>query len=227
MLANFYQSLPRPGDVPGFYIHGYTEALKYFSGVRVVPHSTFIEGTDAMQFKRYFMALKSLPVYFIPIFQERKTYGFVLKSGAVKFTPKFCTCELLPGCERVKDRDTVFMAEGIKDVGPLLMAGYKAVPMLTAIPSVGLLKRFKGMGCKVVIIPDCDTHLREHVKRMGQRFKEAGYEGHEKDFLFVFLDNPDGAEKHDLGEYYDPGLPGEIALGSLKKIVKTVKAIGW
>jgi hypothetical protein len=227
MLQHFYESLPSLSAVSSFYIPGYTEALSFFSGVRVIPHSSFIEGTDMMVFKKYFFALKALPVYFIPIFRKRKCYGFVLRGAEVKFTPRFCTNFLLPGCERIENGDIVFIVEGLKDSGPLLMLGVKTIPCLTSAPSVELLRWLKLKNCKVYIIPDWDEHLKEHVQVIRERLQEAGYVEFRKDFFIHIL--AQRGVKCDLGDFFCPVHSSEqgLAIFNIRQIISKVKELEW
>ncbi len=181
-----------------------------------------------MQFKKYFFALKGFPVYFIPIFRDRKCYGFIMRGSIEKFTPRFCTTFLNPGCERIIDGCTVFMAEGIKDVGPLLSLGLISVPMLTAVPNLLLLKWFKHKHCRVIIVPDCDEHTRGHIKQIAKRFKEAGFDGHNIDYHISLIAAPSGYKKSDLGDWYDVNpIVHEQAKHNLRQVVQEARGLKW
>jgi hypothetical protein len=223
MLLSFYQSLPSIEAVSNFYIKGYTESLKLFSGVKVVPHSDFIESSDAKQFSKLFFAIRQLPCYFVPIFVGRSCYGFVLRSAAEKFTPRFNTSlnRYVPGCEGIQAGDTVFMCEGFKDCGPLRLLGLKAIPFLTAVPTLELLKWLKTLNCKVVIIPDNDTHRDTHVQQIAKRFKDSGFVNKQDWFWYPL------SGVKDTGEFFDSREKAHEVVFHLKKIVKLTRRLGW
>ena len=229
MLRSFYMSLPTLKGCKDFYVPGYTEALTLFSDVRVVPNSCYIEGTDAAAFRKYFFAMKSLPVYWIPIFYDRKCYGFVLKNNTVKVSVRFKVSDVfsVPGIERVRRGSLVFMAEGLKDVGPLLSLGYVSLPMLTSVPSLSLLMWLREQGCKVVVVPDHDEHERKHLTQIGRRFRAAGFEGFRKDYLVCVLEGPADGGKSDLGDFYGCKSQHDLAVTNLKSIVSQVRSLGW
>lgn len=156
--------------VSQFYIPGYTESLRLFSEVRVIPSLEWLDSGVSEELKSYFIKA-GFPCYMVPIFRERSCYGFVAKSFG-KMTPRFCTNEFIPGCERVKGGETVVFVEGFKDAYIPLVAcrGLPVVvlPMLTALPRKALLGWLKGMGCRVVLVPDNDEHFSGHSARFSE-----------------------------------------------------------
>jgi hypothetical protein len=170
-LKDIFVAIPTIDQVlvSQFYIPGYTESLRIFSEVRVVPSGDWLEGVSEI-FKSYFIKV-GFPCYLVPIFQGGACYGFVVKSFG-KFTPRFCTNDLLPGCERLRGGEVVIFVEGFKDCFCPMLAckGLSAVvlPMLTALPGRALLGRLKSLGCRVVFVPDNDENFLDHVARFSE-----------------------------------------------------------
>jgi hypothetical protein len=198
------------------YIKGYTESLRLFSGVRVVLSEDWLQGVPG-DLQDYFFKVK-FPLYFIPIFVNRNCYGFVVK-GFSKHTPRFATNLYLPGCERIKGGETVVLVEGFKDayVPMLACRGLHAVvvPLLTAVPSVGLMGYFHSLGCRVVIVPDNDEHRGDHLGRY--------YEicGRERMPAGCF----DLRGLKDFGEVFDSPESKAIALAEGKRLREMLKGM--
>jgi hypothetical protein len=167
-FGEFYQSLPLIGQVDAyhFYVRGYSEALRLFTGVRVVMSSEWLVGVPA-ELRDYFFKVQ-FPCYFVPVFSGRSCYGFVLK-GHRKETPRFCTNFMLPGMERVVSGSIVILVEGFKDCYVPIKAtsdlGAVVIPMLTSVPGTELLSYLSGLGCRVIFVPDNDEHRGDHVAR--------------------------------------------------------------
>jgi hypothetical protein len=153
-------------NTSSFYIHGYSQALCLFSEVRVVYSADWLQGMSE-ELKAYFIKV-GFPNFVVPIFRGYNCYGFVVK-GFGKMTPKFCTNELLPGCERLKGGEIVVLVEGFKDCYLPMLAckGLPVVvlPMLTAVPSKELMGALKVSGCRIVSVPDNDEHVANHSAR--------------------------------------------------------------
>jgi hypothetical protein len=179
-FKDFFIALPLIDQVPvsQFYIPGYTESLQLFSEVRIVPSEDWLQGVSE-ELKAYFIKV-GFPCYMVPVFRDSFCYGFVVK-GFGKMTPKFCTNEMVPGCERLHGGETVILVEGFKDTYCPVVAcrGIPAVvlPMLTALPGRALLKWLGLLGCRVIFIPDNDEHVADHSARFNElcgREKTAG-----------------------------------------------------
>lgn len=159
-FLSFYQKLPTIDQFP-FYIKGYTEALKTFKGVRVIPNASFL--TDFPSQFHSFAFSTSFPSYFLPLFMGENCYGFVLKGPTKKRTPQFSTVPLLPGLNEVKPNSIVLLCEGFKDVYLLRMMGLTALPILTAVPSQGVLRYLARLRCRVIFVPDNDETRETHI----------------------------------------------------------------
>ena len=197
-LRDFFSALPLLNQVNRyhFYIPGYTEALGYFSDVRVVLSEEWLSGVPH-DLQDYFYKV-NFPCYMVPIFRGTDCYGFVVK-GFTKMTPRFCTNALLPGCERIQGGELVVLVEGFKDAyTPMLVSKglpVVVVPMLTAIPSREFLGWLKEMGCSVLYVPDNDSRIGEHSARFSELIGSVGVRGaiHKlvgiKDFGDCFVSN--------------------------------------
>lgn len=152
-LREFYESLPPMSALPNFYIRGYTEALRYYTGVRVVPDISFCEGVPSRY--RFYLDSVPAPFYFVPIIRGNNCYGFLLKSME-KRTPRYCTDCYLPNYDLVRDGDTVVFVEGIKDSCLPLSLGLVTLPMCTSSVSAPLLEDLASRDCKAVYCPDND-----------------------------------------------------------------------
>ncbi len=159
-FLSFYQKLPTLNQVPSFYIPGYTESLKTFKGVRVIPDLSFLEGFPP-QFTS-FLKTTFLPLYFVPLYIGENVYGFTLK-GLKKMTPSFTTIPILPGQSEIKPGQTVILSEGFKDVYLFRVMGIPALPCLTSIPSSAVLKYLAKIDCSVIFIPDNDEYQNKHI----------------------------------------------------------------
>jgi hypothetical protein len=170
-LKDFFISLPTMDQVSvsRFYIPGYTESLTLFSEVRVVFSPDWLQGVSE-ELKAYFIKA-GFPCYMVPIFRGGSCYGFVVK-GHGKLTPKFCTNEMIPGCERLREGGIVVFVEGFKDAYCPMVAckGLSAVvlPMLTSLPRRAFLGWLKTLKCRVVFIPDNDDHVLDHSARFNE-----------------------------------------------------------
>ncbi len=159
-FLSFYQKLPTLSQMPSFYVPGYTESLKTFKGVRVVPDLSFLEG-----FPRKFMSFVQttfFPFYFIPLYLGENVYGFTLK-GTQKMTPNFTTIPILPGQSEVEPGQTVILSEGFKDVYLFRIMGIPALPCLTSVPPAAVLKYLSKINCSVIFVPDNDKHQNSHI----------------------------------------------------------------
>jgi hypothetical protein len=209
-LKEFFLALPLIDQVPvsQFYVSGYTESLKLFSDVRVVLSDEWLRGVP-IDLQDYFYKV-GFPCYFVPIFTGRNCFGFVTK-GFGKYTPRFATNMLLPGCERIKGGEIVIFCEGFKDCF-LPMVACKdlpvvVVPMLTAVPGKDLLSLLAGYGNTVVFVPDNDDHAGDHLGRFFELCGKVGAKG------FQFRLSKAG----DFGDFFVPELRG-AALQEAKKL---------
>jgi len=176
-FRDFFSSLPLVSQVDPyrFYVPGYTESLKLFSDARVIMGEEWLSG---MPYDLQDYAFKvQFPCYFIPIFKGSDCYGFVMK-GFSKFTPRFCTNALLPGCEHITGGELIILVEGFKDAYLPMLACRNmpvvVIPMLTSVPSKELLAFLHSMGCSVLFVSDNDSHRANHLARF---FELAGSVG--------------------------------------------------
>jgi hypothetical protein len=209
-LKEFFLSLPLIDQVPAnqFYVPGYTESLKLFSEVRVVLSDEWLQGVPH-DLQDYFYKV-GFPCYFVPIFAGRSGFGFVVK-GFGKYTPRFATNMLLPGCERLKGKEIVILVEGFKDAYlPMLSCrGLPVVvlPMLTAVPSKDLLSLLGQYKCRVVMVPDNDDQAGGHLARFYELCGKTGLNG--RQFRL--------SQVGDFGDFFRPELR-EAALLEAKKL---------
>lgn len=160
-IGEVYLSLPTLEQYPQFYVPGYTESLKTYTGVRVVPDQSFVEGVASPH--RMYLTHMQYPYYFIPVRKGNNCYGYVLKSQE-KRTPRLVSNFFLPGYEDVQDNSIVCCAEGFKDTYLLRAAGIPCFPMLTAILTESLLSDLVARHIHLLFIPDNDSH-RDHTKQ--------------------------------------------------------------
>jgi hypothetical protein len=162
-MANFYMALPK--SVPGFYIKGYTEALSFFRGVRVIPSEDFLSSCPP-EFRYHFEVVDhstgtkiSYPSYYVPIKVGNEHFGFVLKSPAFKLTTgeSWWKGFKVVNLDALYDpRPFVILVEGIKDSYLFLKAGLPVVCMLTAGPSQDFLQECARLGKTVFFAGDND-----------------------------------------------------------------------
>jgi hypothetical protein len=180
-----------------------------FSEVRVVLSDEWLQGVPH-DLQDYFYKV-GFPCYFVPIFTGRNCFGFVAK-GAGKYTPRFATNMLLPGCERLRGdgKETVVFVEGFKDAYlPMLSCKDLPVvvlPMLTAVPSESLLSLLRQYGCRVVMVPDNDDNAGNHLSRFYELCGKTGVKGSQFRLSQV----------GDFGDFFRPG-SREAALKEAKK----------
>jgi hypothetical protein len=216
-LKEFFLSLPLIDQVPvsQFFVPGYTESLKLFSEVRVVLSDEWLRGVPR-ELQDYFYKV-GFPCYFVPIFTGRNCFGFVAK-GFGKYTPRFSTNMLLPGCERIRGGETVIFCEGFKDCFlPMLACGDLPVvvlPMLTAVPGRDLLSLLAGYGCPVILVPDNDGHAGDHLGRFFELCGKTGARG------FEFRLSQVG----DFGDFFNPVLRAR-ALQEARKLREFVSSL--
>jgi hypothetical protein len=209
-LKEFFLSLPLIDQVPisQFFVPGYTESLRLFSEVRVVLSDEWLQGVPR-ELQDYFYKV-GFPCYFVPIFTGRNCFGFVAK-GFGKYTPRFATNMLLPGCEKIRGGETVILCEGFKDCFlPMLACGDLPVvvlPMLTAVPSKDMLSLLASYGDSVVFVPDNDDHAGDHLGRFFDLCGKTGAKG----FQFRL------SRVEDFGDFFNPGLRAK-ALQEAKKL---------
>jgi hypothetical protein len=163
----------------------------------------------AVDLQDYFYKV-GFPCYFVPIFTGRNCFGFVVK-GFGKYTPRFATNMLLPGCERLRGGETVLFCEGFKDCFLPMLAcrGLPVVvlPMLTAVPSREMLSLLAGYGDQIVMVPDNDDHAGDHLGR----FFELCGKTRAKGFQFRL------SQVGDFGDFFNPELRVK-ALQEAKKL---------
>jgi hypothetical protein len=209
-LKEFFLSLPLIDQVSAeqFYVPGYTESLKLFSEVRVVLSDEWLQGVPH-DLQDYFYKV-GFPCYFVPIFTKRNCFGFVTK-GFGKYTPRFATNMLLPGCERLGGKETVVFVEGFKDAYLPMMSckdlPVVVLPMLTAVPSKDLLSMLGQYDCNVVMVPDNDDLAGGHLSRFYELCGKTGARG----FQFRL------SQVGDFGDFFKPELR-EKALQEARKL---------
>jgi len=221
-VVDFFRSLPKISSVPfsRFYIPGYSETLLHtFSDVRVVLSQEWLSGCPAelhdYAYRTYF------PTYFVPIFLGETCYGFVLRGGSVKFTPRFCTNYLLPGCESVTPGNRVVLVEGFKDAYTLRRAGVSAIPMLGSMPPSGILGWFQSMGVSVVFVPDFDD--AEVQSNQVRGFTDKAIKAK---LCFRVLAFPCGGPAGDLGDFFSANpLVRADALAKAKETLAVYRAV--
>ena len=223
-LRDWFTTLPLLSQVNKyqFYIPGYTEALSLFSEVRVVMGEDWISGVPS-DLQQHFYKVK-FPCYFIPIFVGENCYGFVLK-GFSKTTPRFCTNLLLPGCEKIKGGEIIVLVEGIKDcyIPMLACKGLPVVviPLLTSVPSLGLLEFLRDAGCRVLYIPDSDDHVSNHKARFFELCGKAGI----KSGFYELPSNGSVCAFKDYGDFFSPNLR-TLVLNDAKRLRSYLQGLG-
>lgn len=212
-LLEFYSSLPTLEQMPGFYVPGYTEALKTFPGVRVIPDPSFVEGMGKADSIYLLSNQLTWPRYFIPLMLGNNCYGYVLK-GREKRTPRRHTKNVFPGQTEVVSRDVVCLVEGIKDAYLLRAIGIHCIPMLTSEPCKELLVYLETKQCQLVFIPDNDQYRDNFI----ESFKKS-ISNFEIPYFIYKLE-----VVKDLGDFFLPELR-DAALQNAKKIHKIVRAL--
>jgi hypothetical protein len=170
MLIDDFIKLPKMISVPRttLYIRGYTEALSFYSDVRVIPNEDWLQGELRLLLRKHLRLVKP-PLYLIPVFRDNNCYNFVLK-GAEKYTPRvresssYLSSGFVPGIERIQKGDVVVFCEGFKDSFIFLRLGMKCLPMLTSNPSFKLLQFFKSLNCKLIFVPDNEENTNNFVE---------------------------------------------------------------
>lgn len=210
-LLELYSSLPTIEQVPSFYVPGYTESLKTYTGVRVIPDPSFIDGVSKVDLT--YLKSVGFPCYFIPLMLHNNCYGYVLK-GREKKTPRRHTKNVFPGQTEVTENDVVCLVEGFKDSYLLRKIGIHAIPMLTSEPCKELLTYLETYHCRLVFIPDNDqfrSNFIESFKKSISNFE-----------IPYFIYKLDGVK--DLGDFFLPELR-DLALVQAKKIRKITRAL--
>lgn len=147
-----YLGLPK--SLPDFYIRGYTEALAYFKGVRVIPSEEYVQSLSG-DVRYLFHSTNSegqslsFPAYYVPIKMGREHYGFVIKSKGIKMTPSVSWWSgfKVTNLDALLDpRPYVVLVEGIKDAYLWLRSGHPVVVMTTARISKAFLEECKVRG---------------------------------------------------------------------------------
>lgn len=210
-LLEFYSSLPTLEQVSSFYVPGYTEALKTYLGVRVIPDATFLDGLDQDDVK--YLKSCSFPVYFIPLMLGNNCYGYVLK-GREKRTPRKHTKNVFPGQCQVLPNEPVCLVEGIKDSYLLRALKIPTIPMLTSEPCDELLSYFEQHHCPVIFIPDNDIYREQFIKAFKNKIstKKIPYYVYKLEVV------------KDLGDYFLPELR-EPAMNQAKRILKIYRGL--
>jgi hypothetical protein len=189
-LFDMYMSLPDPSDRL-LYIKGYTEALSFVKGVKVVPSQALYEEIP-FRFRRLFDTIQ-LPCYYIPIKKGSVHYGFILK-GLGKETSRFCTYYPFFNLDALlSSRPYVFVVEGVKDAGIFLSRGQPVLGMLTSGMSEEHAGIFAEHGKVPVFVPDNDPAGHIGMKQMQRHLKK-----YKQPFFCV------SPKMHkDMGDFYD------------------------
>lgn len=205
-LLEVYTSLPKPNkDL--LHVPCYTESLSTFSGVRVLPSETYLDGLPPDLVRS--ASLVGLPCFVIPIHSAGRCYGIVLK-GRGKPTPRYGNTARLCGWESVAPGSTVVLVEGFKDTYILRRMGVLALPLLTSMPSARTLSLLASMACKVVYVPDNDSYGQRNAETYMAKASSAGIEP------LVF--RLSGVS--DLGDVFDPRLR-RAAICEASRLVST------
>lgn len=212
MYLKFYQSLPTTKQYP-LYIKGYTEALETFSGVRVVPDNSFLEGIDRNVINNFLSV--GTPCYFVPIHQHNKCYGYVLK-GHQKKTIKVANKKLLPGFEQVTEGCVVYLVEGFKDSYLLRSANKICLPILTSIPTLETLQILKQLDTKLVYCADNDILCDQNKQGFLDKATRAGFSV--ENILLWNL-----TEYKDLGDFFNDNKSRKDILIQTKSLIHEVK----
>lgn len=168
-LLEFYSSLPTPEVLPSFYVRGYTEALHYYTGVRVVPDYSFVESLPKIHLEHIKAA--GFPCYFIPVERDNKCYGYVVKSYQ-KLTPRYTTKSYIPGLDCIKDGQAVVFVEGIKDSYLLKVVGLPVLPMCTSMISDDMFRFLQEHHCNVLFVPDNDSHRDNTIEKFKKKISK-------------------------------------------------------
>jgi len=220
-VVDFFRSLPKISSVPfpQFYVRGYSETLlQTFSDVRVILSPEWLSGCPA-EFHDYAYRVY-FPAYFVPIFWGETCYGFALRGGSVKFTPRFCTNYLLPGCESVVPGCRVVLVEGFKDAYTLRRAGALAIPMLGSMPPSGLLGWFQSLGVSVVFAPDFGE-----AQAQSNQVRVFTDKAARAKLRFKVMALPCGGLAGDLGDFFNPDQPIRAdALAKAKDVLSAFRA---
>lgn len=174
-LSAFYMNLPRPKHLPDFYLPGYTEALSYVQGVKVIPSYEFAKEMPYPY--NGVIATIPFPCYYIPIKLGKAHYGFICKSYD-KQTPRYSTYYPFFNLDALLDhRSYVFVVEGVKDAGIFLERGEPVISMLTSGMGKDHAKMFVEFKKTPIFLPDNDSPgragVREFCSHHAKRLKLA------------------------------------------------------
>jgi hypothetical protein len=196
-VKNFYLSLPKQGQVR-IEIPYYTDVLKGFNYVRVIPDISFIEGCSIpLEYRNAFYKI-SYPAYYVPIKRENVHWGFILK-GKDKHTPSYTNwLRCFNFDDLFRDEGCIVMVEGMKDAYIFLENGIPVIAYLTSFPAKDLIDLAISRGKFIVFCPD-NPVIDLAGKNAGDKFKKymelIGY----KSFL-VF--NVYHGDIKDFGDYF-------------------------
>lgn len=211
-MLDFYLSLPSVQDCP-FYVEGYSEALEFISGVRVIPNKGFIEGLSE-DIRKNILSV-GFPCYYIPNKVGKDHYGFIVK-GNKKGTPRYGIRYKFFNLEAVFDgQDILYIVEGIKDAFLFLFFKRSVVASLTTQLSDSDIEEISRHKKVVVIVSDNDTAGVAGSSKMFKKFRALG--------VSAYVYRP---KLHkDLGDWFDrPELRGMIKM-EFKSIIKVGESL--
>ena len=208
-LLEFYESLPSLEMVPQFYVKGYTEALKTYRGVRVIPDMSYIEGLPKTH-KDYLKAA-GFPCYFIPHIKNNYLYGYTVKSYG-KRTPRkeVSGYNYLPGYEDVKEGSTIVFVEGIKDSYLPRTAKLLTLPMCTSSIPTNLLRELAAIHCRIIYCPDNDEHRNNSIVNLTKKLNTESFRIPMEVFYLQGI--------KDFGEFFDSPAQRAQALSEVKRL---------
>lgn len=189
-LHEMYTGLPFPETCP-IRIPGYTEALSYVEGVRVIPDPGYYE--DLPVWLRHYFIPVEYPAYYVPIKTGNKHYGFILK-GQGKMSSRFSTYYPFFNLDALlSPHPYVVVTEGIKDAGIFLERGIPTMAMLTSGMSEESARVFLEYQKVPILVQDKDAAgdtgsrlLRKYLSKQGFSLMRVRPVSHK-----------------DMGDYYD------------------------
>jgi len=187
-LHEMYMALPLPGQAP-IYIPGYTEALSYVPGVRVIPDHSYY--ADVPYLYRQFFTPVEYPAYYIPVNVGRKHYGFILK-GQGKMSSRYSSYFPFFNLDAfLRPEPYVVVVEGIKDAGIFLERNIPVMAMLTSGMSEASASVFDLFSKVPIFVQDGDQAGDKGVSQYKRKHPTSP----------MYRVRPFGHK--DMGDYYD------------------------
>jgi len=210
-LHEMYTALPTQAQAP-IYIKGYSEALSFIPGVRVIPDHGYYADLPTI-YKQFFSPVE-FPAYYIPISMGRKHYGFIIK-GQGKMSSRYSSYFPFFNLDAfLRPEPYVVVVEGIKDAGIFLERNIPVMAMLTSGMSEASASVFSVFNKTPIWMQDGDSagdkgvaqYKRKHPKSPIYRVRPFGHK--------------------DTGDYYDKPELRPLVEATYAKVTSIIAALG-